>query len=308
VTTHRLSIVVVAHDMGRELPRTLRSLAADYQRDIAPDDYEIVVVDNGSPTPVSLEPVEPRRAADVRLLRVDPAPASPARAANLGIRATDGDIVGLIIDGARMASPGLLALARRATRMGPRTIVATLAWHLGASRHMDADRTGYDQVAEDALLAKAGWFDDGYRLFDISTLAASSSRGWFGPIGESSALFMPRVLWNELDGLDERFELPGGGLVNHDLFHRACDLDDVDLITLLGEGTFHQIHGGAATSRRFGWDEMDADYQALRGAPYRPPDKDSLLVGPMGPSALPHLALSLDWANQRLQKQRSLRG
>ena len=37
----------------RELPWTLRSLASPYQRgDPDPVDYEVVVVDNGSPTPV----------------------------------------------------------------------------------------------------------------------------------------------------------------------------------------------------------------------------------------------------------------
>ena len=31
-------------------------------------------------------------------------------------------------------------------------------------------------------------------------------------------------LWDELGGLDERFALPGGGLANHDLYRRACEL------------------------------------------------------------------------------------
>ena len=51
-----LSVVVVAYDMARELPRTLRSLAPDYQQGIAADDYEVVVVDNGSPTPRTSAP------------------------------------------------------------------------------------------------------------------------------------------------------------------------------------------------------------------------------------------------------------
>ena len=68
-------------------------------------------------------------------------------------------------------------------------------------------------------------------------------------MGESSSLFLTRELWRELGGLDERFALPGGGLVNHDLYRRACALDDVQLVVMLGEGTFHQIHGGASTSR-----------------------------------------------------------
>ena len=47
-----VSVVVVTYDMARELPRTLQSLAVPYQRDIGADDYEVIVVDNGSPEPV----------------------------------------------------------------------------------------------------------------------------------------------------------------------------------------------------------------------------------------------------------------
>jgi hypothetical protein len=46
------------------------------------------------------------------------------------------------------------------------------------------------------MLAKLGWEDDGYRLFGVSTLAGSSARGWFGPLGESNALFCPRSVWD----------------------------------------------------------------------------------------------------------------
>ena len=47
-----LSVVVVVHGMARELPRTLQSLAPDYQRGVDAEEYEIGVVDNGSPCPL----------------------------------------------------------------------------------------------------------------------------------------------------------------------------------------------------------------------------------------------------------------
>ena len=47
-----LSVVVVVYDMIRELPRTLRTLAPESQRGVGRDNYEIVVVDNGSPHPL----------------------------------------------------------------------------------------------------------------------------------------------------------------------------------------------------------------------------------------------------------------
>ena len=290
-----LSVVVVAHDMARELPRTVRSLAPDYQRGVKTDDYEVIVIDNGSP-----DPLDARRPGATRADAADgadrSAPASPARAANAGIEMATGSLIGLLIDGARLASPGMLALAIRSARLTPRPVIATLGWHLGETRHIDAPDAGYDQAAEDALLARSGWEEDGYRLFAISTLAGSSGRGWFGPLGESNALFMPADVWAELGGLDEAFELPGGGLVNHDLLRRAFELADSELIVLLGEGTFHQIHGGAATSGLYTREQAGAEYERLRGRQYEPPAGPRLYAGAIPPQALPHLEHSVRWA------------
>jgi glycosyltransferase involved in cell wall biosynthesis len=281
-----LSVVVVVHDMARELPRTLRSLGPGYQRDLAVDDYEVIVVDNGSAEPVDAALVA-RYVGRLRLERIDPAPPSPARAANVGLRLAEGDLVGLVVDGARLASPGLLAEARRAACLAPRPVITAPAFHLGPVRHMQAAEAGYDQAVEDRLLAESGWEADGYRLFDICTPAGSWGRGLFGPAGESSSLFCPRAIWDELGGLDERFALAGGGLVNHDLYRRACALDGVELIVLLGEATFHQFHGGAGTTRRYSWDEMHADYQSITGVTHQPPVNRPLYVGPARPTLLP---------------------
>jgi hypothetical protein len=240
-----------------------------------------------------------------RLIRLDPAPPSPARAANTGIAAARGELVGLVVDGARMASPGLLATARLARRLADRPVIATAGWHLGPVRHMEAAEAGYDQAVEDDLLAGLDWLDDGYRLFGASTLAGSSGRGWFGPLSESSALFMPASLWADLRGLDERFALPGGGLVNHDLYVRACAHPASRLVMLLGEGTFHQFHGGAATSGQFAWDAMHADYEAITGAAFVPPPDAPLYVGGVPPDALEHVEESVRLA---LVKRRKVRG
>ena len=56
--TVALSVVVVAHDMARELPRTLRTLSVPYQRGIDSTAFEVIVVDNGSPEPLVLPPSE----------------------------------------------------------------------------------------------------------------------------------------------------------------------------------------------------------------------------------------------------------
>ena len=297
-----LSVVVVAYDMARELPRTLRSLSPGYQQGIAADDYEVIVVDNGSPTPVD-EAALAALGGQVQVVRVDPAPPSPAHAANVGAEVARADFVGLLIDGARIASPRVLAHALLARHVATRPVVGTLGWHLGATLHANAGEAGYDQAAEDRLLAELDWEHDGYRLFEAATLAESSSRGWFAPMGESNGLFMDAATWRELGGLDERFVLPGGGLANHDFFRRACELDGTQLVVLLGEGTFHQIHGGAATSGRIGWDDMHAEYVALRGRPYQPPQNERLYLGTVPASALPHVEHAAQRAMQLREKK-----
>ena len=77
--------VVVAYDMARELPRTLRSLAPPMQTGIAAADYEIVVVDNGSPEPVDAR-VGAELEVEVRVLRIDDASPSPGRPSTVGLR------------------------------------------------------------------------------------------------------------------------------------------------------------------------------------------------------------------------------
>ena len=198
--------------------------------------------------------------------RIDDAPPSPSLAINTGIAAARGALIGVMVDGARMVSPGLLKHALLAARLHPRPVIATLGFRLGPDVQRRAIRAGYDRDAEDALLEGVDWTKDGYRLFEISVFAGSSKQGWFAPFTEGNALFMPSELWSELGGYDERFESLGGGFVNVDTFARACALPDAQLIALLGEGTFHQIHGGVATnSPTLRRQEFAEEYRTLTG-------------------------------------------
>lgn len=279
-----LSIVVVGYQMNREVPRTLGSLSRTYQRNLAGLDYEVLVIDNGSPHPLlasALDGLEGR----FRLHRIDPASPSPAQAVNFGMAETSGRYVCLIIDGARMVTPGMVSTAMRAVKVHPRPIVTTMAWHLGHEHQVFSIPKGYGPRAEDELLEQIDWPQDGYRLFEISALAMANAGGFLGPVNESCCLVLPRELWEEVGGIDERFDLAGGGLVNLDLFSRLVALPDSQLVVLLGEGSFHQVHGGAATKPGVDHTPWHTQYQALRGGPYTPPVTDPVYYGALTPPA-----------------------
>jgi glycosyltransferase involved in cell wall biosynthesis len=283
---------VVVYNMAREAPRTLLSLSAGYQRNIEPDNYEVIVVDNGSNPPLDPQIVAALE-GNFRLIRIDDASPSPAQAVNRGIAEAGGEVIGVMIDGARIVTPGLLHFACHGARLYDRSVVATLGWYLGPDLQSRAVLAGYDQVSEDALLDSIDWPNDGYRLFEISTMDESSVGGWFQPISESNALFLRRELWEQLGGLDERFDAPGGGLVNLDIFRRALEWADAELVILLGEATFHQMHGGISTNaplenQHDNWSRWSNQYATIRGRPYEVlrPRHAPAYIGRLTPTAL----------------------
>lgn len=280
-----LSVVVVAHDMARELPRTLWSLSRRYQVGAEHLRYEVVVVDNGSAVPVDAE-VFAGLAGTFRLHRVPDAPPSPAHAANVGLRLARGRQVALVLDGARMVSPGAVAAAVDAVDARPRAVATPIAFHLGPEHQSISVAKGYGPAQEDADLARIGWPEDGYRLFEISALAGANPQGFYGPVNESCFLVAPRRLWREVGGLDERFDLPGGGLVSLDLFSRMVSLRDVVVAVLVGEGSFHQVHGGVSTTPGAKHELWHRQFADLRGEGYQPPRFETVHRGEArGPAA-----------------------
>ncbi len=291
-TTQRgvLSIVVGCYNMKREIRRTIQSLSGGYQRQISPADYEVILVDNGSKEPPRSEDFSDLE-VNLKVLHYPNPTPSPMRALNFGLATCANDLIGVLIDGARMATPGLCAAVVNAAKLHPRAIIFTQSLQLGPGFQSETMQDGYDKAFEDRLLDHINWPENGYRLFEIGSwyMHGESEDRWAQLRFESNALFMPRALWDEIGGYDPSFASIGGGAGSGDVFHRACDLPDVQLIVVTGEATFHQIHDDSASSSSSEWltrfKEYNREHHRLRDKPYRLVRNDYWTFGMAPPEA-----------------------
>ena len=190
----RLSVVVIFHDMQREAARTLYSLAEKYQTGVT-DTYEVIAIDNGSAAPLDAGTVE-AMGANFRYHFFPTDSVSPAEAINHGAAMAEGELVAVICDGARMATPGLVANTLTAANSFREPFVCALSWHIGPKVQNMSILEGYDKAEEDRLLASIDWQANGYDLFTISTIAQSSASRLFlrGPAGMQLAMHLARNL------------------------------------------------------------------------------------------------------------------
>lgn len=277
-----LSVIVAFYNMEREAPRTLYTLSSTYQRGVSESDYEVIAVDCGSDTPLD-EAMVRSFGKQFRLVRMPPNP-SPAASINRAALSSRGELITICIDGARMLSPGILRLTLASFRAFENPVTATASMHLEPGIQRKTILEGYNSKVEDQLLESIDWRSNGYELFRISVLAGSSNNGCFCHIHESNCLTVRRDTFRKLGGLDERFRSAGGGLVNLDYYKRAIQYCN-DSILLLGECTFHQIHGGVVTnSTNLGVVlPFLEEYQDIRNEPFCSTEKQPLLFGSVTP-------------------------
>ena len=209
---------------------------------------------------------------------------TPVHAINFGADQAKGAMIGIVVDGARMATPGIVSYVLAARRMSANAVVAVPGYHLGRELQQNAVAKGYNEEEEKLMLNSIKWPEEGYNLFNISVLSATSAGGYFKPLGESNCICMSREIWQKLEGCDPRFNSTGGGQVNLDLYKRAVELPETMLIVLPGEGTFHQLHGGVTTAlvpekRKAVMDEHFTQYTSIRGEPYSPPEERAIYLG-----------------------------
>jgi hypothetical protein len=287
-----LSLVVVVYRMPEQADRTLHSLSAAYQTGVSEADYEVIVVENASDRPLG-EAAAVRHGGNFHYIHRDESSPTPVHALNAGATLARGAMLGLMIDGARMVTPGIVLNVLRASRIAATPVVSVPGYHLGREIQQEAVDSGYGPGVEAELLRSVDWPADGYRLFEIACFSGSCAGGFFRPYAESNCLNLPRTLFDEIGGFDTRFDLPGGGNANLDLYRRACLHPRAELFVLPGEGSFHQFHGGVTTNvskrspeRQRMMRALDEQYVALRGEGYAAPDRAPTYLGTIPPQAM----------------------
>lgn len=305
-----LSIVVIVYDMPAQAEKTLFSLIADYQQGACADDYEVIVVENASDNPLTAEFTDtlPRNFRYYYRRNGEP---SPAAAINFGAEQACGEHICVMIDGARMLTPGVVRNLILGHQLSPRAVVSVPGYHLGRQLQQLAVNSGYDAVEEAELLSSIDWPLEGYRLFDISCFSGSSAPGFFLPNSESNCISLSRELWQELQGFDERFDFSGGGLINLDFYRRACELPAIKHVVCIGEGTFHQFHGGVTTGgqaadvrERYIQDSKE-QYRLLRGVDFESPRTEPVFLGEISQHAMRFLEQSMTRLGNRFAPEES---
>lgn len=300
-----LSIIVIAHAMRRQAMNTLYSLCPDYQQDVYPASYEVLVMENESDNNLDADDVSALGDNFRYFLRSEEG-VSPAPAINEALGLCRGRYVGLLIDGARMLTPRVLKYALQALHI-PGAVVAVPGYYLtGVGKLGDDERESLDY--ERAYLERSDWRRQGYNLFSEACFSNGNRNGFLDPLMECNALFVERSSLLELGGADERFNLRGGGALNLHLYRQVATLPESRLFILAGEGNFHQFHGG--TSTRSGSDR-DALVQTFKSqldsfwpGGFKSVSREPTLFGAVTEPAMRFLQQSLDSGLLRFKRLR----
>ncbi len=300
-----LSIIVIAYDMPRQALNTLISLAPAYQQGVDSADYEVILVENRSKRNMDAAAVAALPGNFRYFLRDEPG-VSPAAAINFGFAQARGQFVGLMIDGARMVTPGVVQNVLMAFSLNADAMVTVPGYHLGENEQQFHLTHGYTEEKEQALLDEIDWQRNGYRLFDISCLSGANPNGIFHPFMECNCLFTSAEVFREIGQADERFDLPGGGALNLCIYRKIAMHARTRAFMLAGEGSFHQLHGGVTTSEIVQRDDIlrrqSDQLNELLGQPFRSPTVEPILLGKIPGPALRYLKHSVERGMHRLQR------
>lgn len=287
-----ISVVVIVYDMPEQAMNTLYTLSRKYQRGVEDISYEVVVVENLSDR--NLKPKKVRALGpEFRYVAREEPGVSPVWALREGIEMARGEIIGMMIDGARMVTPGVIRNVADAYKAFPDAVVATAGFHLGDEDHQHRH---HSETSDRRLLRSIPWRENGYLLYTQATIAVSNPHGFLHAMMESNCMFVMRSALDEVGGPDVRFDQIGGGALNPDLYRILVERPGAQLVMLAGEASFHQFHGGVTTKKDDQREELLQSfrdrYVAVRGGSFEAPLKAPIVLGEISPYAMPFLHFS----------------
>ena len=305
VSNPKVSVIVVAYRMARQLENTLYTLSAEFQQGVSADDYAVIVMENSSSDNLSPDAVAALPDNFNYKLRSETS-ATPVYAVNEAFALCRGDYICLMIDGARMVSPGMIRTALSAFAIDANAVVAVPGYHLGQDeQHLVSGQR--DLLEEETrLLASVDWRHSGYELFSISTFSGANRNGYLHPIMECNCLFASAKNYAAIGHANTDFTLPGGGSINLHVYRSLGMLPGTELFVLPGEGSFHQYHGGVTTST---YAEREAEIEKHRvqlhsfwPGGFHSLRREPTLLGRVPPQAQPFLVKSLQRSQDRWKR------
>lgn len=300
-----LSIIVIVYRMKPQAYNTLYSLSEHYQRNVRREEYEVIVVENASKETLDAERIA-ELAGNFRYFLRHETGVSPAAAINFGLAQARGRIVGLVIDGAHMLSPGVLQHVFAAARIAESPLVLTPGYHL-SSIPLECE-PAHRAEREQALLEQLRWRENGYALFSQARFSPGNKLGLFHPFMECNALFATAGHIHAIGGADEAFDLPGGGSLNLHICRNLGLQPDSRLFVLPGEGSFHQYHGGVTTAAGERPDALIRQFQqqlnGFWGGQFKALAREPILLGKVGLQAQRFLQSSCEAGQRRFVRLR----
>ena len=242
-----LSIVICAYNIPKQIVRTLMSCTPNYQKAPA-GSIEVIIVDNGSTPPVNLAHLKKRFPIVKKVIRVEGKP-SPVFGLNQGIKQARFDHVAVMIDGAHILSPGIFNNSESIFRLFASPVICIPQYLLGDySQNLFQNEDAFED--EERKLKDIFWPANGYSLFDYATIPSENPARTVFENFETNCLITTKEIFETYGGFDERFDEPGAGFANLELFSRLTNPPENQYILLPGEGSFHQNHDGISTGAR----------------------------------------------------------
>lgn len=307
-----LSIIVIAFKMPSQAYNTLYSLSSQHQILADERDYEIIVVENQSPEMLCPEKIG-KLGENIQYFSREEKGVSPVSSINFAFDHCRGKNIALLIDGARMVTPGLVNNILSVYRANERSVIGVPGYQLGDIHHNQLEDPVESLTHETALLKSIAWPSDGYELFNIACLSNANRFGYLHPLMESNCIVAPYNFYRQIGFADSRFTLPGGGAVNLHLWRSLGLIENSQLYILPGEGNFHQYHGGVTTSESYFEgnlkSEIKSQLDAIWNEDFHALRREPILFGKISSAALPYLKYSSECAlnrNTRLEGNQEL--